>query len=295
VRTLVLILTAVLIPASRAQSVYHVEVDTTRVEGSAGRVSFDLISNRLRTNRVDVFNFSTDGEMAAPETRGGLISGDLIDRDNPAKLTRIRGNEFRNELAVVFASFGKKVTFSVNVSESAPEPGQIPDQFSLSVLDAQGNPLRQAAAGEAKGDPNFAVIITGERGGQLEVYGRQVDRRIRGRIDGIDANGSPLVGLTITPAWISEEEENSLPIVIFHGGVEEFCTRRCVGEPNCEGGEFGIMDSEDNFYRFDDVGNLKARVAVIERGREPAGLKARVTGSLLNKTVLRVREIVFLD
>ena len=274
------------------QSVYHVSVDTTNVQGLVAKVAFDLISNRVRTNRVDIFNFETDGKLGLTETQGGLVAGDLIERNNPAKFTRMAGNHFRNELVVNFESLGKRISFSVNVSESAPEAGQVLDQFAFSLLDADGQTIRRVRNPEVRGDPNFTIAISGERGGRLEMYGRRIDRRLRGGIDGIDADGSPLVGLTITPAWITEEEENSLPIVRFHGDLEEFCTRRCEGETGCEGGEFGVLDADDNFYRFDDVGNLKTRVALLSRGKGDSGLKVSVTGSLVSKTVLRVKEIV---
>ena len=276
----------------RGQSAYHISIDTSAVEGQPGKLALDLTSNRLRTNRTDIFSFTTDGKLTLPETQGGLISGDLVERRNPAPFTRIAGDQFLNELQLNFERFGKQINFSINVSESGPAGNAIPDQFAVYLLDEEGRALVRTRNGADRGNPNFTITIDGERGGELKLYGQRVDRRLRGKIQADDPERNALIDFTITPAWISREEENTLPIVTFVGTLQEFCTRRCNDTPaSCTGGEFGLSVSDEKFLRFDDIGNLKARVALIEGDRIEANTHVRVSGSLLSNTLLRVREV----
>lgn len=286
---------SILLPMSVAlsgQSVYHVSIDTAAVDGQAGKLVFSLTSNRLRTNRTDIFNFSTDGNLNLPETLGGLVSGDLIEGSKPAAFTRIAGDHFLNELHLNFERFGRQINFSVNTSESGPRDHLVPDQIGVYLLDSEGRSLVRTRQGADRGNPNFTITITGERGGDLKIYGQRIDRRIRGKIQADDPERNALVDFTITPAWITVEEENSLPVVDFEGILQEFCTRRCNDTPaSCTGGEFGISVSEEKFLRFDDLGNLKTRVVLVDGDRELPNTRVRVTGSLINNTMLRVREV----
>ena len=288
----------------KAQSVYHVEVDTSAVKGSVGKMVLSLTTNRPLTNRVDVFNFTTDGKLSLPETVGGLVAGDLIESKIPSSFTRIAGREFLNELTLNFLSFGKKISFSVNVSESAANDGRPLDQFALYLLDESGDPLiplwpERGNRQSRQGNPTFAITINGERGGQLEIFGKTIDRRRRGKIEAEDRDRDLRVNFSVTPAWISVEEENSAPTVALNGILAEFCTRRCEGAPICTGGEFGVTLADEKFLRFDDVGNLKTRVTLIESGKKveggdedhPSTVRVRVIGSPVSETIFRVREV----
>ena len=213
------------LPAS-GQSAYQIVIDTSNVAGQPGKLSFDLTSNRLRTNRADIVNFSTDGTLSLSETQGGLVSGDLIAGKMPAQFTRIGGNEFFNELLLNFDRFGQRITFSINVSESR-SGDSVPDQFAMYLLDSEGRSLTRARHGAGRGNPNFTVTITGERGGDLAIYDRTIDKGRRGKIHADDPERQAIADFTITPIWISVEEENKLPVTEIEGELEEFCTRRC--------------------------------------------------------------------
>src|SRR5215831_6637707 len=111
-----------------AQSIYSVSIDTSQIHGSTGKLVFNVTSNYPLTNRVDVINFTTDGTLGLPETQGDLVTGDLIQGVNPARITRIKANGFFTELALPVVSFGDSITFSVNASETGPVAGRPPDQ-----------------------------------------------------------------------------------------------------------------------------------------------------------------------
>ncbi len=151
-----------------ALTTYNVTIDTSAVSGTAGKLAFDLISS-IGFNHADILNFSTDGTLGLPETEGGLVTGDLILGINPAPFTRIDAEFFFNEIAVIFKSFGKKITFTLQLSEVPPGAGQLPDEFALFLLNAAGLPLFPTS------DPSganalFAIDITGVPGGKLSVF-----------------------------------------------------------------------------------------------------------------------------
>lgn len=285
-----------LVSISRAsgQSAYQIVIDTSSIAGQQGKIAFDLTSNRLRTNRADLVNFSTDGKLSLPETQGGLVSGDLIAGRMPAPFTRIGGNQFFNELLLNFERFGERISFSINVSESSPGES-VPDQFALYLLDSEGRSLARGRHAGGRGNPNFTLTITGERGGDLAIYGRTIDKGRRGKIHADDPEREALVDFTITPIWISVEEEDKLPVTAIEGDLQEFCTKRCNDNPEeCTATEFGVSVSDDVFLRFDDLGNLKARVALIEALKPDSTVRVRVTGRVLTKTTVLVREIQIL-
>ena len=57
--------------------------------------------------------------------------------------------------------------------------------------------------------------------------------------------------------------------------------------------------ADEKFLRFDDVGNLKTRVTLIESGKKveggdedhPSTVRVRVIGSPVSETIFRVREV----
>lgn len=149
-----------------AQSIYGVSLDTSRMRGSAGTLVFDITSNTPMTNRFDVINFSTDGTIGPPQTQGEFILGDLIqDYSLPAAFTRINADKFFTELALPFISLGDHISFTINVSETAPHDGRPPDEFSLYFLGLDGRTLATGLTS----NPYMSITITGERGGLLTV------------------------------------------------------------------------------------------------------------------------------
>lgn len=148
---------------------YDVSIDTFAVEGSTGQLAFDFTSNNGGANKVDILNFSTDGTLGLPETQGGLVEGDLILGLNPAPFSRINDQFFFNELVLHFVSFGKSITFTLQLTENSPGSGQLPDEFALFLLNASGRPVFTTS--DPLG-PNalFAITIPGVPGGTLEVF-----------------------------------------------------------------------------------------------------------------------------
>jgi len=282
-----------------AQSIYGVSIDTTKVKGTSGKLIFDITSNFPLTNRVDVINFSTDGTIGMPQTQGGVVSGDLIQHLNPAKFTRLKANSFFNELSLPFIAFGDQVNFTINVSETGPHDGNPPDEFSVSLLDKNGRSL-----GTTSQDwkPDLAVTITGERGGALDVSWQGRRPRTPGRMPDVISNRGLNIGLrnpavifTVTPAWTPDDPALYQNAKILEGTLTEFCNRRCANlETICTGGAFGLVADDNTFYPFDDLGNLRAQVALVDIGQNPLKEgqfgRAKVVGIVKN-SILTVREI----
>jgi hypothetical protein len=292
-----------LLPAiAPAQSIYGVSIDTSRLRGTSGKLIFDITSNMPLTNRADVLNFYTDGVTGLPQTAGNLVAGDLIQNVQPAKLTRMKANTFFTELALPFETFGDEISFTLNVSETAPLPGRLPDEFALYLVDANGHPL-MGRSGSTGGLPAMSVTVTGQRGGTLQDYeyrGQPTDSA--GDSAETDAARSPVAQagpakMRIIPAWTPDNPAALANAATFEGILTEYCNRRCAGEKTCTGGAFGInLNRGDIFYSFDDVGNLKAQVAIVDRGGNPLTEgqfgRVKVTGTLSN-SVLTVLQISF--
>jgi hypothetical protein len=149
---------------------YDVTIDTSGVRGTAGKLAFDFTSNNIGTNHVDILNFSTDGTLGLPETEGGLVEGDIILGANPAHHTRIHDGFFFNELIVNFTSFGRTITFTVQLTETASPAGQLPDEFALFLLDTSYRPLF-ATSDPSGADALFSICVTGAAGGDLGIFG----------------------------------------------------------------------------------------------------------------------------
>ena len=279
-----------------AQSIYRVSIDTSQIRGTSGTLVFDITSNFPLTNRVDVINFSTDGSVDLPQTQGELVTGDLIQRLNPARITRIKANTFFTELALPFTAFGDSITFALNASETGPLAGRPPDEFSLFLLDQDGHAL--GTANRRSGQPNFSITITGARGGEIDTgtgrgSGVAEEKGGAGSGEGRGAR-QPEVPVAITPAWTPDDPASFESAQTYEGDLTEFCNRRCKGEQICTGGAFGIAQPDGGFYSFDDIGNLKAQVALVESGQNPLVEgqwgHAKVVG-ILKDSVITVREI----
>jgi hypothetical protein len=282
-----------------AQSIYGISIDTSRVRGSSGMLVFDMTSNMPMTNRFDVTNFSTDGAIGPPETQGEFILGDLVQDSLPAAFTRINADTFFTELALPFITFGDRINFTINVSETAPQRGRPPDEFSLYFLGHDGR-------WGATGSPSMSITITGERGGLLAISPEApaiaiVETEERSDQTRPDEN-VPLyrrpqapVTLTVTPAWTPVDPTFFQHAKTFEGTLTEFCHRRCAEDVAvCTGGAFGLDVDDNTFYTFDDVSNLKAQVALVYDGKNPLTEgefgHAKVRG-IVNNSVLTVQTI----
>ena len=277
------------------QSLYNVSINTSRVRGEPGKLVFDITSNQPLTNRADLLRFTTDGMTDLPQTIGGLVTGDVIQLLNPAGFTRISASTFLTELTIPFLAFGDSVSFGVNVSETPPGPQTPPDEFSFFILDPAGSSL----SGD-RGKPDFSVTITGQRGGALAlgtgvVVPRGTTPDAEASEDSSQAGRRPLVAVTVTPAWTTDDPTLNKQAQTFEGTLTEFCNRRCAGESTCTGGAFGVALDSDTFYAFDDIGNLKAQVALVESGVNPQTEgqfgRAKVVGVLNNNLVLTVLSV----
>ena len=89
---------------------------------------------RWRGPAIFIFDFTHDGVTGLPETRGGLVQGDIILLANPAAFTSIEDDFFFNQLSVPFTSFGTSITFNVQTTEVAPTVADLPDELSLFIL-----------------------------------------------------------------------------------------------------------------------------------------------------------------
>ena len=281
-----------------AQSIYRVSIDTSRVQGSSGVLVFDMTSNTPMTNRFDVINFSTDGAIGPPETQGEFILGDLIQRLLPAGFTRINADTFFTELALPLV-FGDQISFTVNVSETAPLSGRPPDELSLYLLGPDGRSVGMPA----NGSPNLSVTITGQRGGLLQFPQRgaeiggafaQPDQASLER-SMPDLFRQSAISVSVTPVWTLDDPARFQNAQTLEGILTEFCDRRCAAIASlCTGGAYGLEVNEETFYAFDDVSGLMAQVALVNAGKNPLTEgqfgHAKVLG-VLNNSVLTVQSI----
>jgi Flp pilus assembly protein TadD len=98
----------------------------------------------------------------------------------------------------------------------------------------------------------------------------------------------------VTAGWTPDDPSLFQNAQIYEGDLTEFCNRRCKGEKICTGGAFGIAMKDGSFYSFDDAGNLKAQVALVESGQNPLVEgqwgRAKIVG-VLQDSVITVRQV----
>ncbi|MFP5288432.1 MAG: S-layer homology domain-containing protein [Thermoanaerobaculia bacterium] len=155
-----------------AQSTVTVHIDTSAANGTQGRIAFTFVGASLTApNSVQILNFSTDATLGLPETEGGLVTGDLILRINPAPFTQIDDGFFYNELVLptTTLSFGNQIDFSIQLTENAVGASIPPDEFAFYLLTQDGQRLF-ATADPLGADSLFTICATGESGGELNVF-----------------------------------------------------------------------------------------------------------------------------
>ncbi len=160
--------------AASAQSTYQVTIDTSNVNGLAGKLAFDFTSPNAASNTINILNFSTDGTQGLPETAGALVNGDIILGLNPAPFTTMVDASFGNnffftQLVVVFESFGDEITFTVVLTENGTGAGGIPDQLAVFLLHETDLPLIGSSDPLAT-HALFAVTVTGAGGGEVSTF-----------------------------------------------------------------------------------------------------------------------------
>ena len=154
-----------------AATVETVSINTSAINGSAGKLVFDFTNNNPGNgNHVEILTFAAlAATLGLPDTQGGLVTGDLILGLNPAPFTVIDADVFFNELIVNFVTFANSVTFTLQLPEIPPSGGSPPGEFALFMLDPSGLPLFPTA------DPSganalFTIDVTGVSGGVRNVF-----------------------------------------------------------------------------------------------------------------------------
>jgi PEP-CTERM motif len=146
-------------------AMFDVTIDTSAIMGSSGKVTLDYtVNNPPSFQHVGIFGFVTNGTSAGlPESEGGLVEGTLILPPFTAGFAEIGGSFFFNEL-IVNLVFGTAISFELHVPDLASDPGGVPDQFALFLLDSSYMPLFPTSD-PTGADALFVVDITGQPGG----------------------------------------------------------------------------------------------------------------------------------
>lgn len=151
-----------------SQTVYQVTINTSAIQGSAGKLAFDFTNGDPLSNTLSIFNFSTNGTTGLPETQGGLVQGDIILLLNPAPVTTIEDDFFFNQLVVPFTSFGSQITFSIQLTQNRGASG-FPDQLTVYLLHTIDQPMI-GTTDPLKSNALFAIDVTGVSGGALSAF-----------------------------------------------------------------------------------------------------------------------------
>lgn len=113
------------------------------------------------------------GKTALPVTFGGFVNGDIILGSNPAAFSTIDESAFGvpfffTELLVPFTSFGKTISFSVQLSQNNDGTSP-PDEFSFFVLDSTGQTL-VPTSDPLLASALFTIAIDGSGAGLFNSY-----------------------------------------------------------------------------------------------------------------------------
>jgi hypothetical protein len=156
-----------------ATTTYGVRLNTSALVGVRAGVAFDLTGTQF--NGVSILDFQHNGRFGMPSTRGGLVSGDLVLGLNPALTTSMNNNGaddtmfYLTSLVVNFDSLGSSLRFAVDLTEIHFFPDQPPDEWTLSLINANGLPLFPTAD-PLGANALCAVDISGLAGGDLTVF-----------------------------------------------------------------------------------------------------------------------------
>lgn len=170
---------------ARADISFHVDMDTSILQGNAGgpyQLAFQLVDGsggNDANNRAELsgFNFA-GGAVSAPPSLSGGAAGNLV---TSATLT---DSSFFNAIVQTFTP-GGHLRFDVTLG-TAIDAGGTPDEFSLAILDGQGNEIPTA-------DPARAFIV-------LDLDSTQPLVQTFAAAGGYSAMGTPIVTFDIAPA-----------------------------------------------------------------------------------------------
>ena len=169
--------------AARADISFHVDIDTSILQGNAGgpyQLAFQLVdgsgSNDANNSAVlSGFNFA-GGAVSAPPSLSGGAAGNL------ATSATLTDSSFFNAIVQSFSP-GGHLRFDVTLG-TAIDAGATPDEFSLAILDGQGNEIPTT-------DPAGAFIV-------LDLDSAQPRVQTFAAAGGYSAMGAPIV--TLNPA-----------------------------------------------------------------------------------------------
>lgn len=161
----VLALTALTPSAMRAGQL--ITIDTSAIASQNANVAFDLVAGGFSlANTFSVSNFFTDGiQLTISET--GSTTGGL-----PGDFT-LSDTQFFNEVAGLF-HLQNKISFDYQTTDAGPQPGAVPDEFTLYVLDPNtGNSLLTSSDPTGAG-ALLAIDLTGAGGPQVSIFSSAV-------------------------------------------------------------------------------------------------------------------------
>lgn len=203
---------------ARADISFHVDMDTSILQGNAGgpyQLAFQLIdgSGGNDANNIAVlsgFNFA-GGAVSAPPSLSGGASGNL------ATSATLTDSSFFNAIVQAFTP-GGHLRFDVTLG-TAIDAGGAPDEFSFAILDGQGNEVPTA-------DPAGAFIV-------LDLDSAQPLVQTFAAAGGYSAMGIPIVTFDVAPAV---PEPGSLALLALGlGGMALLQLRRRRHDPALAG------------------------------------------------------------
>ncbi len=170
---------------ARADISFHVDMDTSILQGNAGgpyQLAFQLVDgsggNDANNSAVlSGFNFA-GGAVSAPPSFSGGASGNL------ATSATLTDSSFFNAIVQTFTA-GGHLRFDVTLGTVIDASGT-PDEFSFAILDGQGNEIPTA-------DPAGAFIV-------LDLNSAQPLVQTFAAAGGYRAMGTPIVTFDVAPA-----------------------------------------------------------------------------------------------
>lgn len=151
---------AVLDPGAVRANDVIVTIDTSAIANQNANLAFDFVAGGPPVfNTVSVSNFVTDAIQLSLSTTGsttGGLPGDFSLDDT----------QFFNEVAGVF-HLQNQISFDLQTTDAGPQPGSLPDEFSLFLLDPNtGNSLLNSSDPTGAG-ALLAIDLTGAGGPQV--------------------------------------------------------------------------------------------------------------------------------
>jgi hypothetical protein len=129
----------------------------------------DFLADPLTSVNLYLRDFSTDGLLGLPETEGGLVTGDLIELENPAAYTQIENGSFFNQVLLPFQSFSNNITFTLQTDDSPPRSGGIPSEVSVYLVNEDRTDLLPTKD-PLRANAILSLGIDGSQTGNLRVY-----------------------------------------------------------------------------------------------------------------------------